>query len=70
MMVLLISVYYRVRFMIVWHLDEKNLCCPPKKKIPTECDSLDAALCMESNENRTVFLDKQATLTNVSTENG
>lgn len=69
MMVLLISVYYRARFMIVWHLDGKNLFCPPKK-IPTECDFLDAALCMESNENRTVILDKEATLTNVSTENG
>lgn len=33
MTVLLISVYYGARFMIVWHLDEKNLCCPPKKSL-------------------------------------
>lgn len=36
--------------MIVWHLDD-NTTTAASKNTPTECNSLDTAVCMESDAN-------------------
>lgn len=48
--ILFINVCYRVRFVIVWHLDD-NTTSAASKNTPTECDSLATAVCMESDAN-------------------
>lgn len=55
MTVLLINVHYGVRFIIVWHLDDQPLLSSQtnKQTNPTECDSLDTAVYLESDANNT-----------------